>query len=71
MSMQGKLSIERMCRLAVVSRASFYRYLTALNMVIAAVSANGRCSIALRGSPSLLSWFNRKGMSIETVGEPR
>jgi hypothetical protein len=27
MSMQGKLSIERMCRLACVSRAGFYRSL--------------------------------------------
>ena len=27
MSMQGKLSIERMCQLACVSRAGFYRWL--------------------------------------------
>jgi putative transposase len=27
MPLQGSLSIERMCQLAVVSRASFYRYL--------------------------------------------
>ncbi len=43
---------------------------TALNAVIAAVSANGSLLYSAAGSLSLLSWFDRKGKSLGTVGEP-
>jgi Tol biopolymer transport system component len=43
---------------------------TALNVVIAAVSANGSLLYSAAGSLSLLSWFDRKGESLGTVGEP-
>jgi eukaryotic-like serine/threonine-protein kinase len=43
---------------------------TALNVLIAAVSANGSLLYSAAGSLSLLSWFDRKVKSLETVGEP-